>query len=452
MANAARYKAEFLVYLLMNFYINCILICLIICFISCSDNKLQNTHLITSKLIELNPDQYPDNPDSEIKHSLYESIKYDRIEFQALNDSTFNITLVPESSDDTITLASINLMEYLPTINCSIKKNKYASYIDIINQEWNRNQVQFNKSEFVIKSLNANNIVRLDIARNCLNAYLWEVILFADFRGEQKPIYHGWFNFPKELYASLFELRNNTKYTEYQKPLEEWVDIESKPIDLNLLRIVKDEREVYFENFNMQPYSLKGERKKKFKNIIYPVNTTIMQSFLTDSTLFATFSPPGIYNKSDPRKTELSRLANLNKIIARKTIASYYSSDTLIELEMIFNAGSVEKQTHFFISGLQKNEIPVLDTSEVEKGWQNSMGIGNHTFYETYKNSQSHSSLNSPYFALLTDIEGKWLDSHKIGIDGPLLYWDIKDKRKLHVLILSFERHAFVSHYLVSLN
>ncbi len=418
---------------------------------SCDSSKSNKISNYSAVLNELNPFEYPDNPDTEIKHPKYDQIKYGYLNFISLNDTMFSIKIIPDGNTDTIFISSVNLMEYIPTITCAAKKNLYLSYIDVINQEWNRNQVQFKEGEYKISGSNNNHIVRLDIARNCLNAYLWEVILFADYKGEVKPYYHGWFDFPKELYATLFEIRNKVKFSEYQKPLENWVDPENKKFDPTPLRTILSEQDVKFINLNNTSYPLKGERQKKFKNIIYPVNTTIIQNYLTDSTLFATFSPPGIYNKSDPRKTELSKLDKLGKIIWRKTNAPYFSNDTLIELELLFNIGDKKKETHFFISGILPSEIPALDSSEVNNGWQNSMGIGNHTFYETYKHAQEHSSLISPYFSVLTDKDGNWIDSHKIGIDGPLLYWDNKHKNMLHVWIFSFERHAFVGHYIVTL-
>jgi len=43
------------------------------------------------------------------------------------------------------------------------------------------------------------------------------------------------------------------------------------------------------------------------------------------------------------------------------------------------------------------------------------------------------------------------LDSHYVGIDGPLLHWDKNDPTKLHVWVLSFERHALIAHYVLDL-
>ena len=56
---------------------------------------------------------------------------------------------------------------------------------------------------------------------------------------------------------------------------------------------------------------------------------------------------------------------------------------------------------------------------------------------------------DSEFFALLTDENNNWLDSHYIGIDGPLLHWDENEEGLLHLWILAFERHAFVGHYTI---
>ena len=75
------------------------------------------------------------------------------------------------------------------------------------------------------------------------------------------------------------------------------------------------------------------------------------------------------------------------------------------------------------------------------------MGIANHSFYVPATDFDSTSSLTNPYFSFLLDEKGNWLDSHAVGIDGPLLFRDEIEPNKVHLLILSFERHAFVGHY-----
>lgn len=79
------------------------------------------------------------------------------------------------------------------------------------------------------------------------------------------------------------------------------------------------------------------------------------------------------------------------------------------------------------------------------------MGIANHSFYETYQHALENPQMQSNYFGILTNGQNEWLDSHQVGIDGPLLFLDKSNPSKMHVLLLSFERHAFVGHYLVQL-
>ena len=80
------------------------------------------------------------------------------------------------------------------------------------------------------------------------------------------------------------------------------------------------------------------------------------------------------------------------------------------------------------------------------------MGIGNHPFYEDCNSHCQLSSKENPYFGVLLDNEGNWLDSHAVGIDGPLLHLDKNNPNILHVWLLSFERHALVGHYEIYLN
>ncbi|MEO9531267.1 MAG: hypothetical protein ABJG68_11915 [Crocinitomicaceae bacterium] len=413
------------------------------------ENNLDQNENLNAKtdwsieLEELFDKDYPNNPDISIRHSLYTQIEYGDVNLQRLDNGTFDIIVNPIDEKDTVALRGIDLLELMPTICNKIKGNEYLEKIAVINQEWNRHQVKFLEGEFDVTGENSQGIKRVDIARNCLNSYLWEIIFYAEEDSILKPYYHGWFDFPHELYADLFQERNDVEFSTYEKSLVDWVDPEHEAIDLSKLRSVSTEVNASFTNLNHEEYPLAGERKKKQMNIMYPKNTTVMQDFLTDSTVFATFSPPGFYNQEDPRKTELSRLSKLHSVYVRKL-----ESD-LFELELRFNLGTPSKTTNFIVSGLNREEIPTLNASEVNNGWQNSMGFGNHTFYESYTDALNRSSKTSEYFAYLSDVDGLWIDSHHVGIDGPMMHWDSDNPNLLHFWILSFERHAFVGHYII---
>lgn len=79
------------------------------------------------------------------------------------------------------------------------------------------------------------------------------------------------------------------------------------------------------------------------------------------------------------------------------------------------------------------------------------MGIANHPFYQTYEDALNHPSGENTFYAMLMTKDNKWLDSHKVGIDGPLMFHDKTHPERLHLYILSFERHALVGHYTIPL-
>ena len=79
------------------------------------------------------------------------------------------------------------------------------------------------------------------------------------------------------------------------------------------------------------------------------------------------------------------------------------------------------------------------------------MGIGVPPFYQSYAELQSNPPQLSSYVSVLLDEDGKWIDHHHFGIDGPVLHRDETHPKRLHVYLLSYERHAIIAHIVVSL-
>lgn len=412
------------------------------------DIDMQGTESFVLAVKNLTDEAYPDNPNigfRSINHrtDLFVDGRLDLVSSPFHWDFLF---LTKES--DTILLSDIDISELVPTIPDYIKPDESLSYISCINQEWNRNQVRFEEGEF---HTTIPNNVRVDLARNCLNAYLWEIILYVEEGGEVKPYAHGWFDFPHEMYRQVFEAKNRVPFAKYAKSMEDWVTAEEMSIDLGLLRKVVDTVSVSYGDYSDAMYPLQAARKKKFKEIISPVSFTTMRDLQTDATTFATFTPPGFYNKSDPRKTELGRIQNLRKVSLYQ-IESLATHVPLYELQVTFSHADSEEETNLVIGGLNLDDFPVLTESEANQAWKSSMGIGNHTFYEAYQKHLSTKSEQSPYYALLLDGDNKWLDSHEVGIDGPMFHFSDKSRTKLHLWLLSFERHALVGHYEIVLD
>jgi hypothetical protein len=396
----------------------------------------------------LSDQEYPDNPDIGFRAKNYQ---FDYFKEGALSqidklNFTMNIDFFGKNGE-TISLSKMDVSEFIPTIPQAIKKDKYLSYISCVNQEWNRNQVKFMVGEFASTD---KNIVRIDLARNCLNAYLWEIILYVEEDNSMVPYAHGWFDFPHELYGELFEGKNKTAYSNFKNPLENWVDPESKKVKFSELRKLKKDIPLTFKDKSDAMYPLAGARLKKFKEIIYPTSFKTMRDLQSDSTLFATFSPPGFYNKKDPRTTELGRIFNLEGIEIHQ-IKSKMNGAKMDEIQLKFKHKNEVKITYLTIGGLDFNQFPVLSPEEANDGWKNSMGIGNHTFYEDVTTHNSVKALSNPYYGLFTDQDFKWLDSHKIGVDGPIFHFADEARTELHIWLLSFERHALVGHYVVKI-
>ena len=415
-----------------------------------SDSKptIEKTLFWVDSITELDDTQYPDNPDISIRSKLDGSFSHSKISFEE-NNLGYDMVIYPNNENtDTIFIEDLELKKFIPSVPSHVKKDEYLTQIGIINQEWNRMQVNFKAGQFEIKgnNLEAKTITRIDVARNCINAYLWELIFYTQEEGKSKPVYHGWFNFNKELYAQLFEEKNGLNYADFQPSLEEWITPKSEKVDFEVFRTKTEGMEVAFENHDNEYYPEIGERKKKKMNIMFPKKVETINDFLTDSTVYATFSSPGCYNQSQPRETKLHRLANLKSVEINQIKSNNTEKDSLSELVLRFETEI--DTTLFIVGGIDLALLPVLSIEDSKNGYQMPMGIGNYSFYSNYSVLQNTNHLESPYYGLLTDENHNWLDSHDIGIDGPLMHLD--KEGNLHFWILSFERHSFVGHYVIS--
>ncbi|PCJ95296.1 MAG: hypothetical protein COA50_08775 [Flavobacteriaceae bacterium] len=386
--------------------------------------------------------EYPSNPDFGFRSSGYQE-DFFRSGILKKNENSLYDIKFQTNKKGVITLNNIDLSSWIPTIPDQFHENEYLTQIALVNQEWNRNQVAFGEHEF---SSDFKKIKRIDLARNCLNSYLWEVMAYTEEDNKLLPYAHGWFNFPKDVYQELFLETNQRSFQEFAAYLEQWKTAENKEIKKELLHKEMENISVTYKDLSDAMYPIEGERAKKINEIIAPKVFTSMRALQTDSTLFATFSPPGIYEKSSPRKTELGRLFQLDTLMLRK---SKLEEDGLLlhEMEIIFKDKNGNRITKLILGGLDFTELKALSEEEAHMGWQNSMGFGNHSFYESYAKHIQANAKNNPYYAYLTDENDNWLDSHQIGIDGPLLHFDTESKNKIHLWLLSFERHALVGHY-----
>ena len=458
---------------------------LLLCVISSCEPKFGAKGRVwkSTEYKELTTAQNPDDPDLEICDSAYYfgHFSHSAIWFVQEDDKMdlFTIKLIPNNKDsDTIVISHVNLDEWIPTVPYYLRKDSTLAKIAIFNQQFNRVQAKFEvkKDDLTFASRNEESgvITRLDLAKNCLHLPLWEIIAFhklQDEKGEtwDAPVYHAWFNFPFELHTKLMKRCgwSAEEARKYTAALSTWGGLEptdaKSSIKLENLRVVMDEESLPVSILNDATYPMGeyDERFKKFKNVIYPRETTLISAYLNDSAEFASFQDPGVYNKSIPWKTELGRFKNPHhEAKVKRTVSKNKKKSECVEIELEFyRAENKREMTRLIFGGIDISKLDTLLYEDANKAkTQMPMGIANHSFTQSYKelSKPGNESADSPCYAMLLDRNDKWLNSHFKGIDGIMLHFgkkkamDSDGPEVLHIWLLSFERHALVGHFAIA--
>lgn len=405
-----------------------------------------NSKSYQANLKQLSDKENSDDQYKERRSERWGKYNHAEIRFTLNKKNNYDLLLMPDGDkSDSIVLANIDLRQWIPTVPEWVGEDKNLQLAALVTQEWTQKEVRFSNKNFVLKGKSDEELAlsRLHLTNNSLQAGLWELALFADEAGEQKIYFHAWFDFPKELYESLFKEINNLEFKDYHKYLDIWHANHFKA-DFQAWRTVSVDHMVAFENKNQTLYPLTGEHKNKHQNILYPPHVHHIQQLLTDSTAFAAFVPPGIYDKSVPQPTQVGKLEFLDKIYARDILIN---GQKMLEFELVFHCHTDKTKMHLVMGGLTRSQIPVLDESKVHLGFQMPMGIGVHSFMEDYETVVKNPLKKHVFYAMLLDQDHHWMDSRELGIDGLLFYTD--SRKNLHIWIHSIERHCFVGHYMV---
>jgi hypothetical protein len=318
-----------------------------------------------------------------------------------------------------------------------VKTDPDLTKVGLIDREWNRQQVQFAQPSTHLDVREGGDgfeqraLTRVDLARNCLNAGLWEFLLFTTEDGEERVYEHLWFTFPLGLYKQAFEQVNDLSYWSYWWSLEHWVDPSGTPIRLHRLRTVEQEWPVQTTVRWDEPVAMKGEQVRKRKNILTPVGSTY-RNWYTQPVRFASFIPPGRYSRAHPRETQLHYLAELLGATVRHIKLSG-NSRSLLEVELAFRSNKTGEASRLILGGLDEAAIPVASPDHYDRGWQVPLGIGNPSFFEAYDTVVENPPTQRAFYGFHLDAQDRWLDHHAIGVDGPLLHWDAEDPSRLHL-------------------
>ncbi len=323
--------------------------------------------------------------------------------------------------------------------------------IALTDREWNRQQVRFGGPDSPHVEVSGgdgwekDNLYSAELARNCLNAGLWEVLLFTKEGGEKTLYYQGWFTFPLGHYKHLFEHNTGLPYAKHWYYLEHWLDPVGTPVPMAKLREVVSEREVPATFDTSERVIASGEQARKRRTTVAK-NVVTWGDFFDGRTIrFAAFIPPGRYSLAHPWKNEYRRMDRFEKAILRE-VKSPATDKRLHEIELVFSSSKRGGTSRFLVSGVDLASLPQLPVADYPKGMYMPMGIGVPPFFQAYNELETNPPHESPYVSVLLDENDRWIDHHSFAIDGPVLHRDESDPDLLHIYLLSYERHSLIAH------
>ncbi len=395
--------------------------------------------------------EYPEDP--EERSAEFGNYPHRRLRIQQRGETRFRFVIEPGSTHSTtIELPDVDLAHFVAAVPAWVKSDPDLTKIGLIDREWNRQQVSFRRGGHIQvhdggDGFEQRALSRVDLARNCLNAGLWELLLFTVDDGVERVYAHVWFTFPLGLYKSLFERVNGLSYWDYWWSLEHWVDPTGTPIVLDRLRTVEQEWEVNATAQWDEHPAVRGEQILKRKNVLAgPVHT--YRDWYTQPVQFASFIPPGRYSLKHPRDTQLHYLAEFVGAKLRQ-VRMQASPQPLFEIEFGFRDSGTGEMSRLVFGGLDLGTLPATITEHYEQGWQAPMGIANPSFFESYEDVLAVPPSQRTFYGFHLDARDHWMDHHAVGVDGPLLHRDARDPATLHLYLLSYERHALLNHFVV---
>jgi len=355
----------------------------------------------------------------------------------------------------TVVFKNIDVGLLTPTAPQWTKADSGLEKIAFVDRQWNRQQVSFKRDSGHIQVSGGNgfekeHLYSAELAKNCLNAGLWEILLFTQEGGQKALYYQGWFDFPLGHYKRIFELQNSISYWKHWWRLEHWVDPAGTRVPLEGLREVVSEETVLADIRAEESIFAVGEQRRKTKTL-QTKNLVVWRDVIEPGEIqFAAFIPPGRYSLKHLRNNEYWRLNKFQKAIVRQ-VHSQGADRLLHEIELVFEPKGKNDLTRFIVSGIDLNEIPRVPAGDYPNAFYMPMGIGVPPFFQSYEELQKRPSYRSTYFSLMLDSQGRWLNHHDIAIDGPVMRRDIDNPNRLHVCLLSYERHTLVTHYVLDL-
>jgi hypothetical protein len=179
--------------------------------------RYQKTEIMTITIREYTNAEYPEDPaNRSVHHGKYNGrrltlVKKDDTHFDFVFSSDHPHIARIAFRDIDVSLMSVHPPTWTRTDPGLLR-------IALTDREWNRQQVSFGGPGAPHVEITGgdgfkrDHLFSAELARNCLNAGLWEVLLFTKEGSEKALYYQGWFTFPLGHYRDLFEHNTGLPY------------------------------------------------------------------------------------------------------------------------------------------------------------------------------------------------------------------------------------------------
>ncbi len=404
-------------------------------------------------VLEYGNDEYPEDPaERSVHHGQYNGRRLVLVKKDATH---FDFVFEPQHPHVArVTFRDVDVSLMTPGLPAWAQDDDGLRRVALTDRQWNRQQVAFGgpKSPHVELSggdgFERERLVSAELAKNCLNAGLWEVLLFTEEHGDKVLYYQGWFTFPLGHYRDLFEQNTGLPYARHWHYLEHWIDPAGTPVPLEKLRRVTREREAAATFDRAEAVISSGEQVRKRRTTVAEDVVTWGDFYDGRPLCFASFVPPGRYSLRQPWHNGYRRMDRFDKAVWRDVV-SPAGDRPLSELELVFSGSAGSGLSRFVVSGFDFGALPQLPVKDYPKGLYMPMGVGTPPFFQGYEQLVRNPPEKSPYFCLQLDERGRWVDHHSFAVDGPVLHRDENDPDRLHVYLLSYERHSLIAHVTV---
>ena len=372
------------------------------------------------------------------------------------SESLFDFVL--ESKDPAtakISLKNIDVGLFATSQPSWTRKHSGNQLIALTDREWSRQQVSFKAGSPHLEITGGDgyertNLFTVELAKNCLNAGLWEVQLTFQENGNKALYYHAWFTFPLGHYRKLVEQNCGIRYSEFWYRLEHWFDPDGTSMELAQLRTVVAHRESTTEFPKNERIFASGEQKRKMRCVAADNIRTWADYYDGREIHFATFIKPGRYSVQHPWKHEYWRVGDFRTALVRDVI-SPAETNVLQEIELIYRDTRTGETNRLFVGGFDAAKLPQLPIQDYPKGLYAPMGISVPPFFQSYEDLVKSPASSLPYYSFIVDSHDRWVNHHKLSIDGPVMHRDEKEPNLIHLYLLSYERHALVAHFKIAI-